>query len=193
MTIKKNFDSYFRKLSEGIKLINFDYVDILYHNLRDSIGTQKNVFIFGNGGSAANAMHIANDFIYGISKEFGNAVRINALSSNQSVLTCLANDIGYESIFVNQLAVLASPGDIAIALSGSGNSPNVVKAIEWANDNKLITFAILGFDGGELKNIAQNPIHLPVNDMQMSEDSQLIICHMIMQEIFEHLAVEKQS
>ena len=187
MTIKKNFQVYSKTLTTVIQQLDYDKIEILCLNLIESIETNKNVFIFGNGGSAANAMHIANDFIYGISPNLGKALKINALPSNSSVVTCLANDLGYESVFLRQLNVLANKGDIVIALSGSGNSPNIIKALEWSNKNEMKTFAILGFDGGIAKTIAQNVIHVPIDDMQISEDLQLIICHMIMQALSKYL------
>src|SRR5207302_11303968 len=108
----------------------------------------RQVFICGNGGSAANAAHLANDFVYGISKRLGSGIRISALSANPSVLTCLANDCGYDAVFSMQLAVQARPGDVLIALSGSGNSPNIVNALEQAKAMRLKTYSIVGYDGG---------------------------------------------
>ena len=137
-------------------------------------------------------MHLANDFIYGASKNFGKALKVSALTANPSVLTCLANDEGYEQIFSYQLSTLANKGDIAIALSGSGNSPNIINALNWAHKHGIKTFAILGFDGGAATDIADYPIHVKVNDMQISEDLQLIIGHMIMQRIFHLITSETE-
>jgi D-sedoheptulose 7-phosphate isomerase len=97
------------------------------------------------------------------------------------VLTCLANDIGYDNIFAEQLRVLAGPNDILIALSGSGNSPNILKALEQANSLRMKNFAILGYSGGKAKALASTALHIPVDDMQIAEDMQLIIGHMLMQ------------
>jgi D-sedoheptulose 7-phosphate isomerase len=130
-------------------------------------------------------MHLANDFIYGVSKKFGNALKVNALTSNSSVLTCLANDEGYAEIFVRQLAVLADKDDILLAFSGSGNSPNIVRALEYCKEKGIQSFAILGYSGGAAKSLADHPIHIAVNDMQVSEDMQLIIGHILMQWLFE--------
>ena len=149
---------------------------------------KRQVFLFGNGGSAANANHIANDMMYGVSKQFGHALRVNALSANTAVLTCLANDEGYDSIYVRQLAVLANPGDIVIALSGSGNSPNIVKALQWCREQSIQSFAVLGYTGGKSKDLAHCPIHVPVDDMQISEDLQLVVGHMAMQWLYEQRA-----
>ena len=101
------------------------------------------MFIFGNGGSAGNAIHLANDWIYGISKKFGSGLRVTALTGDGSVMTALANDEGYDAIFSYQLAVLAKPGDVAIALSGSGNLLNIVKALEYTKSAGIKSYAIL--------------------------------------------------
>ena len=142
------------------------------------------MFIFGNGGSAGNAIHLANDWIYGISKKFGSGLRVTALPANSSVMTALANDEGYDTIFSYQLAVLAKPGDVAIALSGSGNSPNIVKALEYTKSAGIKSYAILGYSGGKALALADHPIHVAVNDMQLAEDSQVIIGHLIMQWLY---------
>jgi len=161
-----------------------DSVELLANALFQASISRHQVFIFGNGGSAGNAIHLANDFIFGISKKFGSGLRIHALPANTSVITCLANDIGYESIFEYQLGLMSNPGDIVIALSGSGNSPNIVKALEYANKAQLQTFAILGYSGGKCISLAKIPIHVPINDMQIAEDLQIIIGHMIMQHLY---------
>ena len=109
------------------------------------------------------------------------------MASNTSVITCLANDIGYDEIFSEQLRVKGNKDDILILLSGSGNSSNIIKAIETADKLKIRTFAILGFDGGKAKKLVQYPIHFNINDMQISEDMQLIVGHICM----KYLSVNK--
>jgi D-sedoheptulose 7-phosphate isomerase len=147
---------------------------------------ERQVFIFGNGGSAGNAIHLANDFLYGISREVGHALRVTALPANSAVLTCLANDEGYDGIFFRQLAVLAKKGDVAIALSGSGNSPNILKALEYCSQNSITSYAVLGYTGGMAKALADYAVHVPVNDMQISEDLQLVVGHLMMQWLYAH-------
>jgi D-sedoheptulose 7-phosphate isomerase len=150
----------------------------------DKVRTNKaRVFLCGNGGSAANANHWANDLIYGAAKGGRGGVRAHSLSANTSVLMCLANDTGYENIFSGQLEVLASPGDILVALSGSGNSPNILRALEAGNRLGLETWAIVGFDGGKALEMARYAIHFPVHDMQMAEDLQMVVCHILTKEI----------
>ena len=146
----------------------------------------RQVFICGNGGSAGNAVHMANDFVYGVAKKTGGGIKATALSANQSVMTCFANDLGYERIYSEQLAVFAQPGDVLIGLSGSGNSPNIVKAIEQAKTMGVKTYAILGFNGGKCKEISDVAIHFPIDDMQIAEDMQLIVGHILMQWLYSN-------
>lgn len=108
--------------------------------------TGKRIYMCGNGGSAGNAIHLANDFTYGAGVRRGIGLRIEALPANASVLTCLANDIGYDKVFSEQLRVKAEPGDVLVVLSGSGNSPNVVNALEMGNSLGMTTLAILAYD-----------------------------------------------
>jgi len=175
---------YFDRLSQAAKRIPTEPVEKLANALLDCWREGRQVFLFGNGGSAGNAMHLANDWIYGISKTFGSGLRATALPANGSITTCLANDEGYDSIFSYQLAVLADEGDVALALSGSGNSPNVVKALEYCNTAGLESYAILGFSGGKALSLAQHPIHVAIDDMQISEDLQMVIGHLLMQWLY---------
>jgi D-sedoheptulose 7-phosphate isomerase len=136
--------------------------------------------VCGNGGSAANAQHWATDFLYPVTKAGHHPLRITALTANAGVLTCLANDIGYDEVFSRQLAALARPGDLLIVLSGSGNSPNVLRALEIAGTIDVRSFAILGFSGGRALQLADDCLHVAVDDMQLAEDVQLVAGHMVM-------------
>ena len=158
-------------------------VNNLIKQLRKTRGQGKQVFICGNGGSAANAIHLANDFLYGASNEKGKGIKVEALSANVSILTCLGNDISYDEIFSQQLIVKGNPGDLLLVLSGSGNSPNILRAVEVAIDLGLTTAAVLGFDGGHCKGIVQIPVHFPIQDMQISEDLQLVVGHICMKNL----------
>ena len=146
---------------------------------------RRSVYICGNGGSAANAVHLANDLIYGIGAcgldESVPGLDVEALTSNSGVVTCLANDTGYQNVFSLQLEVKGKAGDILLVLSGSGNSPNVVKAIETAKKIGMKTYAILGYSGGKCIELADTSIHFLVDDMQIAEDAQLIVGHICMQ------------
>jgi D-sedoheptulose 7-phosphate isomerase len=183
--MKNKYLTYSEKLSLALQTDVSKQVQSLADALLSAWKTGNTVFICGNGGSAGNAIHLANDFNYGIDKTNGVGLRVDALPANQSIITCIANDEGYEYIYSQQLKVRGKDGDVLIVLSGSGNSPNVVKALEIGNEKKMKTFAILGFSGGKCKDIAQVPIHFPIDDMQISEDLQTIVGHMCMQWLSE--------
>ena len=180
------FTGYAGRLQAAMSGFDWSGVELLAKDLEDCWRTGRQVFLCGNGGSAGNAIHLANDFLYGISKTAGSGLRVSALPANVAVLTCLANDVGYDSVFSLQLAVQARQHDVLIVLSGSGNSPNVLRALEQANAMGVKTYAILGYSGGEAKNLAEVPIHFAVDDMQIAEDLQLVVGHMIMQWLCSH-------
>lgn len=180
------FESYASRLSETMTSSSWEAVGQLARDMQRVWAERGQVFLCGNGGSAGNAVHLANDYVYGVAKKSGRGIRAIALPANTSVITCLANDVGYDSIFSEQLAVLGQSGDLLIVLSGSGNSPNIIKAIEVARDLKIKSYAILGYSGGKCKEIADKAIHFPVNDMQIAEDLQLIVGHMVMQWLYEN-------
>ena len=173
-------DHYQISLNNAWNKINWDLVKILSDDLKSAWKSGTQVFICGNGGSATNANHLANDFLYGISPEDGKGMKVHSLCANVAVNTCLANDTGYENIFSKQLIALANAYDILIVFSGSGNSPNVVEAVRIAKTLGMKTHAILGFDGGKCKELADNPIHIPIDNMQVAEDFQMMIGHILM-------------
>ena len=183
------FADYSNRLQGVLAASDWTGVAQLGEELLDCWKTRRQVFLCGNGGSAGNAVHLANDFLYGISRQKGSALRVTALPANSSVLTCLANDEGYDKIFSLQLAVLANRGDVLIALSGSGNSPNILKVLEPAREMGVKSYAILGYTGGKAKELADVPLHFPVDDMQISEDLQLIAGHMVMQWLYKNKAL----
>jgi len=173
--------TYSNKLTHAFSLEAMNQIPILVEALHEAWQSQRTIYLCGNGGSAGNAIHLANDLLYGAGIKNGIGLKVEALSANTAVLTCLANDMGYDQIFAEQLRVKANPGDLLIALSGSGNSPNIIKALEMGNSKGMITFAILGFSGGKCKDIAQYPMHFEIHDMQVSEDLQMIVGHICMQ------------
>jgi len=179
--MNQHIKQYTVKVTDALNLDAMSRVHILGYALRDVWIAGHSIYICGNGGSAGNAIHLANDFIYGVGVKNRVGMRVEALSANPAVITCLANDIGYDNIYAEQLKVKAHPGDLLIVLSGSGNSQNVIKALETGNAIGMKTFAILGFSGGRCKEIAECPIHFEINDMQIAEDMQLIVGHICMQ------------
>src|SRR6478609_4293852 len=129
------------------------------------------VFICGNGGSGANASHLCEDLAKCTLRDFENQKRLKVLSltDNTAAIMAWGNDEGYDRIFLEQLKNLASPGDVLLAISGSGNSPNILRAVEWANTNGLTTIGFTGFGGGALRTMAQHNLHVAIDDMGIVE------------------------
>ncbi|MGB6480393.1 MAG: SIS domain-containing protein [Candidatus Sulfotelmatobacter sp.] len=179
--MQNHINNYSEKLCRALGLSAMGKIPELGAALRESWKLGRTVYLCGNGGSAGNAIHLANDLFYGAGVGSGGGLKVEALSANAAVLTCLANDIGYDEIYAEQIRIKANPGDVLVVLSGSGNSANVVKALEMGNAKGMKTFAILAFSGGRCKRIAQHPIHFEIDDMQIAEDLQLIVGHICMQ------------
>jgi D-sedoheptulose 7-phosphate isomerase len=176
-----SFGDYANRLAAIAAMTETRGIEELASELLDCWKTGRHVFLCGNGGSGANSVHMANDFIYSISKTAGSGLKTTALPANTAVVTCLANDEGYSEIFSLQLAVLAKPKDVLIVLSGSGNSQNILKALDTAKEMKMKTYALLGYSGGKAKSMADVSIHFAIDDMQISEDLQTMVLHSIMQ------------
>ncbi len=181
-----HFSNYVGLLQTTLRDFDWGNVSLLATDIYNCWQERGNVFLCGNGGSAGNAIHLANDFVYGVAKRHGGGIRATALPANSSVLTCLGNDLGYDEIFAEQLAVAGNKGDILIVLSGSGNSPNIIRAIEQAKEIGVKSYAILGYTGGRAKELADIAIHFNVHDMQIAEDTQLVVGHMIMQWLYKN-------
>jgi D-sedoheptulose 7-phosphate isomerase len=184
MNLEKIVNDYSGKINKAFESDAMGKIAFLIESLKTAWENGNVIYFCGNGGSAGNATHLANDFLYGAGVNKGIGLRVESLSANTSIITCLGNDIGYENIYSEQLRVKGNPGDILIALSGSGNSPNIINVLNMANEKKIKTFAILGFTGGKAKGIAKYPIHFEINDMQVSEDMQMIVGHICMQWLY---------
>lgn len=139
---------------------------------------QRRIFVVGNGGSASTAAHMANDLILGAAKYGGRGLRVHALADNVAVLTAAANDIAYAEIFAAQLAVLADAGDVLLVISASGNSPNILRAIEVAKERGLTTVGFLGMGGGKAAALVDVPIVVPSNEYGTTESVHLVIDHL---------------
>lgn len=184
-----SFTEYFKNIDSKIGALNEEQISIFINLLYQAYKENRMVFVIGNGGSAANASHFAQDLAKGTRKNLEQVKRIKALSltDNLPFITALGNDDGFETIFEQQLRTFASEGDILICISGSGNSPNVLRAVTWANENKLVTVGITGFDGGKLMQLSKYSVHVPVNDMFISESIHSIIFHYVLRELLKML------
>lgn len=153
------------------------------------------VFIIGNGGSGANASHLCEDLGKGtvIHDDQAKRLKILSLTDNTSYILAWANDTSYERIFVEQLRNLAEPGDLLIAISGSGNSPNVLRAVEWAGANGLETFGVTGYSGGKLRDLAQHGFHVALHDMGVVETLHMVAFHYAVGRVHALVAEHQQS
>ena len=154
------------------------------------------VYVFGNGGSGTTATHISEDLGKSslreadLSDESKRRLKIMSLTDNVGWILALGNDIGYDSIFVQQLMNYGRRGDLVVAISGSGNSENVLQAVDWANRHGLTTFALTGFDGGKLKQMAQHNLHVELDDIGMVESIHLCLFHWVLNDVFARINSE---
>jgi D-sedoheptulose 7-phosphate isomerase len=175
-----NFAQRYRASVAGtLELIDAGTVARAIQWLREARDQGRHIFVCGNGGSASTASHFACDILKGASYRRDKRFRIMALNDSLPTLTAYSNDVSYECVFAEQLKNFAEPDDVVIAISGSGNSLNVVRAVEYANSIGCRTIALSGRDGGELGRLAQLNIHVKEPHMGRIEDAHMIVCHMI--------------
>ena len=184
---KNEIIAYKDKLQETIDYLNVDNIDACIDLLMKAYNDENTIFICGNGGSAATASHFACDLNKGVSYGLEKRFKIIPLTDSLSSITAYTNDLSYDIIFVEQLKNFFKKGDVLIGISGSGNSKNVLNAIEYVNNNDGITIGWTGYDGGKLKELTQYSIDANVNDMQISEDIHMILVHIIMKTLSNKL------
>jgi D-sedoheptulose 7-phosphate isomerase len=186
-------DAYVERLKTELERTNLaemqHWADLVYSAWQD----EKFVFIFGNGGSGTTASHIAEDLGKSLLKpedlkdEKKKRLKVLSLTDNQGWILAVGNDVGYDQIFVQQLMNYGSRGDLVIAISGSGNSPNVLAAVDWANRHGLKTFGLTGYNGGKLRGMAQAGLHVPLDDMGMVESIHLCLFHWVLNDVFARI------
>jgi D-sedoheptulose 7-phosphate isomerase len=175
-----DFASQYRSLlNSALKQIDTEKVAVAIDWLKQARDDSRHIFVCGNGGSASTASHFACDIVKGASYRQQKRFRIMALADSLPTMTAYSNDVSYECVFVEQLRNFAEPGDVVMALSGSGNSANVVRAIEYGNSIGCRTIALSGRDGGKLAPLAQLNIHVEEPHMGRIEDAHMVVCHMI--------------
>jgi D-sedoheptulose 7-phosphate isomerase len=177
MTAIHDVDSYFGCLSQTVKRLPLESIEKIAGVLLGAYDAGHTVYLFGNGGSAALASHFACDLGKGTLNGGGKRFRVLALTDNIPLLTAWANDSGYEDIFAEQLANLVRPEDVAFAISGSGNSPNVLRALTVAREAGAITVGLTGFQGGKMKELCDVCMVVPSDNMQIIEDLHLCAAH----------------
>lgn len=172
--------TYLEKEIEVLQTLDIDAINGVLQLLERTLDSEGNIYIFGNGGSAATASHFQNDFNKGVSEYTEKKFRFQCLNDNVATLLAIANDIGYDEVFRFQLKGKLHPNDIIIAISGSGNSKNVLNAVEYAKSCGNIVVGITGYNGGKLKALCDYSLHAPVNSMQITEDIHMIFDHLMM-------------
>lgn len=171
---------YLSYLSEVLRTIDVQEIAAFARTLLDARERGAAIYFIGNGGSAATSSHFANDLAigtYATTKPF----RAISLCDNNAIVTAIANDFGYEQVFVRQLQVVARPGDVLVAISASGNSPNLLRAFEYAKQHDIRTVAITSFDGGKMKPMADQGVHVPTAPKEYgpAEDAHMILDHLL--------------
>jgi D-sedoheptulose 7-phosphate isomerase len=172
-------DQYKGELLRAIDTIDTGRVGVAIEWFKEARAKGRHIFVCGNGGSASTASHFACDIVKGASYQRDERFKIMALTDSLATLTAYSNDVGYDCVFAEQLKNFAQPDDVVMCISGSGNSPNVVCAMEYANSVGCKTIALTGRDGGKLGPLAQLNLQVPVPHMGRIEDAHMIICHMI--------------
>lgn len=171
-----------------IRSLDVEAINEALNVLLETYENGNTVFVFGNGGSSATASHFQNDFNKGVSEHTAKKFNLLCLNDNMATLMAVANDIGFEEVFRFQLQGHIKPGDVIMAISGSGNSKNVINAVEYAKNQGCKVIGLTGFGGGKLKELSDVSLHAPVNSMQITEDIHMIFDHLMMSVFYKTLA-----
>jgi D-sedoheptulose 7-phosphate isomerase len=186
--------AFLERAGQELLRVDAKQVQALADQIHESYRLGRMVFICGNGGSGSNASHFCEDLGKCTLRreDFDNdkkkRLRVLSLTDNTPYILAWANDEGFDRVFVEQLKNLATPGDLLIAISGSGNSPNVLRAVEWANQHDMRTFGCTGFGGGKLKTLAQHNLHVPLDDMGLVESIHLTAFHWVIDNLHKRFS-----
>lgn len=187
MNYEKGIQEYIALEIEVLKRLDTAQIDAALNLLDETRKRKGRIYICGNGGSAATASHFQNDFNKGVSEYIDLPFRFQCLNDNIATVMAIANDIGYEDVFRFQLRGNLGPEDILVAISGSGNSKNVLNAVDYAKEQGIKVIGLTGFDGGRLKELCDVSLHVPVMSMQVTEDIHMIFDHLMMSMFYKHL------
>lgn len=187
LDFRKDIKDYIKCEIETLEKLDINKINDALNLLMEAQKNHKRIYVFGNGGSSATASHFQNDFGKGVSEWVKDKFRFQCLNDNIATVMAVANDIGFDEVFRFQLRGIIEPGDIILAISGSGNSKNVINAVEYAKSrgNKII--GLTGFTGGKLKELSDVSLHVPINSMQITEDIHMVFDHLMMSMFYQHL------
>ena len=195
MGIKLDPRQFLNRVADELARIDAAEVRALADAIGECYEHGRTVFLCGNGGSGSNASHLCEDLGKGTLRrqdfddDSKKRLRVLSLTDNTPYILAWGNDEGFDRVFVEQLKNLASPGDLLIAISGSGNSPNVLRAVEWANRHGLKTFGCTGFGGGKLRLLAQQGLHVPLDDMGIVESIHLMAFHWVVDDLHRRIGL----
>jgi D-sedoheptulose 7-phosphate isomerase len=178
---------YLKLLESRLAALDIARINEIVNVLKSAHDNGNAIFTMGNGGSGTTASHIVCDFNQGASSGMARKYKVMCLNDNMPSISAIANDISYDAVFKQQLTNFLRPGDVVIGISVSGNSKNIIRAIEYANKNDAITIGFCGYDGGRLKKTAKYSIHVKCDDMKITEDIHSIISHIMMKALGDHL------
>ena len=188
MNLKDESVSYVEHESKTIQNLDVDSINKALNLLLQAFEDGKTVYVFGNGGSSATASHFQNDFNKGVSEHTEKKFNLLCLNDNVATVMAVANDIGFDEVFRFQLQGHLKPGDIVMAISGSGNSKNVINAAEYAKSMGNQVIGLTGFNGGKLMQLSDVSLHAPIYSMQITEDIHMIFDHLMMSVFYKTLA-----
>lgn len=187
MDYNELIETYLEQEIDILKRIDVSAVNEVLNLLEAGMKREATIYVFGNGGSAATASHFQNDFNKGVSEHIDKKFRFLCLNDNIATIMAVANDIGYEEVFRFQLQGKIKKGDILIAISGSGNSPNVINAVEYGKKQGCKVVGLTGYSGGRLKELSDISLHVPINSMQITEDVHMIFNHLMMSVFYKSM------
>jgi D-sedoheptulose 7-phosphate isomerase len=187
MDYRQSIKDYIALEMETLQNLSVDAIDRALNLLEETRKKDGTIYIFGNGGSASTASHFQNDFNKGVSEYIEKKYRFCCLNDNIATVMAIANDIGYEEVFRFQLRNKLTENDIVMAISGSGNSKNVINAVAYAKENGCKVIGLSGFDGGKLAEMSDILLHVPANSMQITEDIHLLFDHLMMSVLYKEL------
>ena len=187
MDYNELIETYLEQEIDMLKRIDVSAVNEVLNLLEAGMKREATIYVFGNGGSAATASHFQNDFNKGVSEHIDKKFRFLCLNDNIATIMAVANDIGYEEVFRFQLQGKIKKGDILMAISGSGNSPNVINAVEYGKKQGCKVVGLTGYSGGRLKELSDISLHVPINSMQITEDVHMIFNHLMMSVFYKSM------
>lgn len=193
MDLREMIEHYLESEIDILKKLDTEAVQKVVKAFEEAYERESAIYVFGNGGSAGTASHMANDFNKGISEYTEKKFRFQCLNDNIPTMLAVANGIGYDDVFSFQLKNKVKEKDLVIGISGSGNSENVIRALDCAKEQGAITMGIVGYHGGKVADIADIVFHVPLCNMQIVEDVHMILNHMVMSVVMQHWNIEKKA